>query len=56
MIQFGWRKNTIDKPLEISKLLLVVRAWIDEQNRANNLLSIDYKIKSKNIKYGRILR
>jgi len=30
---YGWRKNTTDEPLAISKLLLVVRAWIDEQNK-----------------------
>lgn len=55
MIQFGWRKNTTDEPLEISKLLLVVRAWIDEQNRANNLSSINHKARLKP-NYGKILR
>ena len=29
----GWRKNTTNEPLAINKLLLVVRAWIDEQNK-----------------------
>lgn len=43
----GWRKNTTNEPLAISKLLLVVRAWIDEQNKINNLLSISCKAKLK---------
>lgn len=47
MIQFGWRKNTTNEPLAISKLLLVVRAWIDEQNKINNLLSISRKAELK---------
>ncbi len=47
IIPFGWRKNTTNEPLAIRKLLLVVRAWIDEQNKINNLLSISHKAKLK---------
>ena len=56
-IQLGWRKNTTDKPLIVSKLLLVVRAWIYEQNKIKNLLSINNQIKLKpKPNYGKILR
>lgn len=54
---FGWRKNTTNEPLAISKLLLVVRAWIYEQNKIKNLLSINNQIKLKpKPNYGKILR
>ena len=46
-ISFGWRKNTTDEPLAISKLLLVVRAWIDEQNRANIYFQLIIKLNQK---------
>ena len=56
-INYGWRKNTTDEPLAISKLLLVVRAWIDEQNKINNLLSISHKAGlNPKPNYGKILR
>lgn len=56
MIQFGWRNSTTIEPLAISKLLLIVRVWIDEQNKINNLLSISHKAKLKpKPDYGKIL-
>lgn len=46
-----------DEPLAISKLLLAVRAWIDEQNKINNLLSISHKAELKlKPNYDKILR
>lgn len=53
----GWRRNTTNEPIAISKLLLVVRTWIDEQNKINNLLSINNQIKLKpKPNYGKILK
>ena len=46
-IIFGWRKNTTNEPMTVSKLLLAVRSWIDEQSKINNLLSINRKAKLK---------
>jgi hypothetical protein len=41
----------------ISKLLLIVRAWIDEQGKINNLLSISHKARLKpKPDYGKILK
>lgn len=56
-IPIGWRKNTTNEPLAISKLLLVVRAWINEQSKTNNLISIGYQAKLKpKPNYGKILK
>ena len=54
-ISTSWHKNTTNEPLAISKLLLVIRAWVDERNKINNLLSISHKAGPKP-NYGKILR
>ena len=56
-ISTGWHNNTTIEPLAISKLLLIVRAWINEQNKISNLLSISHKARLKpKPDYGKILR
>lgn len=46
-ISFGWCKNTTIEHMIISKLISVIRAWIDEQSKINSLSSINYKTKAK---------